>query len=361
MDLAILKMGTEDFVPVYFKKRYHHCLEVGSTGSGKTSLMGNWIYSDSFFPYSKIVIEPHGELSKQSRSYLKNCHYCSLDNPVSINPLTAPYHPNDICEIVAEALNQTIELTTPNEHLTVKMRAILDHAIKYCLEKQRTSLVNVLDFLLNQKGDAQTRDGIIARLHFLVNDERIQPIVCGNDPIQWGKMIEKGESFIMDCSGMSEQKMIFVGNLISQGIKNYFRFERRDKYKPVALYIDECHNFISANFFDILKEGRKFKISATLATQDFALIPDKLVRVMMNVGTIVCFRVRAREAFVLSREVGLQSNELQFLKNFHAAYVTEDKHGVVKTMRPPPVLKAEKVERKPKESGWFQLLPYQQA
>lgn len=390
MDLPRLKIGlSTDLLPVYIKDkdRYTNILLLGKSGTGKSSLMASWWEQDCFFKSAKVLIEPSGFLARDCYSIAKGRgHYCSLSTPVSINPMQSPYDPNTISDIIAEALNQVITLTTPNDKLTVKMRGILDKAIKWCLERNRRSLVHVRDFILNLKepGIGETKDGVIQRLNFLLNDERLLPILCGNNSIEWGALIEKRETFILDCFGMSREKMIFTGNIISQGIKNYFRFQRPAQYKPLALYVDECQNFVNFNFMDILKEGRKYKLSCVLATQDFASIDEKLTKVMCNVGTLITYRVGFREAQLLANEMGkikedtveyvLQGGKLvekrtaydsrevlKTLEKHYLAYMTPQEKGIAKAPRPPLVKKIEPkvVKIQPRSKlAWFPLEPY---
>jgi len=357
MDLPRLKLTMTD----YIKERYTHVLLLGKSGTGKSSMIANWWKQDSYWKNSQILIEPSGFLAKDCYSISKGkALYCSLDTPISINPMQAPYNPNQISDNIAESLNQVIKLTTSNQELTVKMRAILDEAIKYCLLNNRRNLLNVRDYILNMKGNAETRDGIIQRLNFLLNDERMLPILCENNAINWGRLIANKKSFILDSFGMGREKMIFTGNLISQAIKNYFRYERPKKYEPLALYVDECHNFINYNFMDILKEGRKYKLSCILATQDMAF-DEKLVRIMLNVGNIVSFRLGAREAQMIARELNFMSQDLQFLEKYHVAFLTQSGTGAGKSPRPPFIrtLEPKRPEPKSESTGWFVLAPYQ--
>lgn len=390
MELPRLKLSTSN----YIKSRYTHVLLLGKSGTGKSSLISNWWQQDCFYKNAMVLIEPSGFLAKDCYSLARgNAHYCSLETPVSINPMQAPYNPNQISDNIAESLNQVIKLTTSNQELTVKMRAILDDAIKYCLERNRKSLVNVLDYIENQKGNAETRDGLIQRLKFLLNDERMIPILCGNDTVNWGKLVINRERFIFDSFGMGREKMIFAGNLISQAIKNYFRYERPKEYRPLAVYIDECHNFINYNFMDILKEGRKFNLSVVMATQDLAF-DDRLARIMLNVGNIVTFRVGAREAHLIANELGkikedeviykteIRGNKvidvvdkvtvnkndtktlIQFLDKHHLAFMTPEKVGTGKAPRPPFIKKVEPKRPEPKrepEGDWFILESYHAA
>jgi hypothetical protein len=358
MDLSRLKIGMSDGRVAYIKQRHIHTLLVGKSGTGKSSSLAHWWEQDGN-RISKILIEPSGFLSADAYSMSKGkALYCSLQNPISINPMQSPYDPSTISDIIAEAVNQVIALCTKeaNKELTVKMRGILDEAIKYCLANGRPSLIHVRNRIVNTPGNSETRDGIIQRLNLLLNDERMIPILCGNQAVQWGELIQKGQSFILDCFGMGTEKMVFTGNIISQGIKNYFRYERPKEYKPCVIHIDECHNFVNQNFMDILKEGRKFKLAVTLATQDFSNIPEPMARAMLNVGNIVCYRVGFREANLIAKEMGISPADIQFIEKWHAAYLTPEGQGIAKISRPPLVRKIEvKVEPKVKSKGWFTL------
>ena len=363
-DLPTLKIGNDGFTPVRLKHRYTGTLLMGKSGGGKSKLIENMYFQDEFYKNSKILIDPSGELSRNCYSISRGkAHYCSLKTPVSINPMLLIPDTDTISDIIAEAINQVIALTTPNQILTVKMRGILDNAIKYCLSHERKSLISVRDYIQNLTGDHETRDGIIQRLNFLLSDERMVKIICGNNSVKWGELIAKGENFIMDCFGMSKDKMIFVGNLITQGIKSYFRNETPKDRKPVSLYIDEAHNFVNLNFFDILKEGRRYKISCLMATQDFASIRDQaLVRVMLNVGNIISFAIGYNEAQLIARELNIRTEEVQFLEKYHFAYLTRDGKGFAKAPSPlfiRPIEPKVELSIKSDKFKWFDLESYQ--
>ena len=364
MELPRLKIGTDNYLPVYIKDkdRYNSILVIGKSGTGKSSLLASWWEQDSFYGNARVLIEPSGFLAQDCFSIGKGRgRYCALDSPISINPLQQPYNPNQIADNVIEAINQVVRQSTEgaNNSLTAKMRGILDQAIKWCLERNRKSLLHVRDYIANLKGDGETRDGIIQRLNLLLSDERLIPIICGNNAIEWGEFIQKGESLIVDCHGMGADKMVFVGSLVSHGIKSYLRYERPKEYKPLALVVDECHNFVNSNFLDILKEGRKFKLSTILSTQDFAVIDEKMARVMLNVGTLITFRSGHREASLISKEVCIPAEEIQFLEKYHVVYKTPQETGIAKTPRPPifKEIKLKAVKPVVKTGGWFNMEP----
>lgn len=358
MELSRLKIGMSDGRVAYIKDRYTNTLVLGKPGEGKTSWLSQCFESDGN-RVCRIVLDPTGFLTETMYAMSKGqALYFSLKTDVSINPMNPEnnYDPNAVVENICEALNQVIVLTTPNEKLTVKMRGIMDVAIKYCLANGRPNLLNVRDKIINTPGSSETKDGVLQRLNFLLNDERMVRLLCGNNSVRWGELIAQGKSFLLDGFGMGNEKLIFAGTLITHALKTYFRQERPKEYRPCALYVDEAHLFTNPNFMDILKEGRKYKIAAVLATQDLALFSDQMTRILCNSGNIICFRVGSREAHLIGREMNIEPTNLQFLERWHAAFLTRDGQGIAKISRPPLVRKMEvKAEVKTKSKGWFVL------
>ena len=366
MELTSLKLGMNEEGIVNWRDPYTHLTCLGKSGTGKSSLMLSMIRQESFYPTAKVIIDPSGFLARDAWSISKGkALYCSVKHPVSINPLMLPYDEDVISDLTAESINQVIERTTANQALTVKMREILDDATKWCLARSRKSLIHVRDYIAAQKGDATARDGLLARLNFLLSNKTMEEILCANNSVSWPKLIAQGKTFILDCHGMSEEKMIFVGCLIVNQLKAHFRFGDTKDYKPLRVYIDECHNFLSLNVLGILKEARKFKFSFVMMTVDFSDIAPKLVHALTNVGTLVCFRLGFREAQMFAREFDCSSQELMLLEKHQLAYLTPREKGICQAPRPPYVRKLElktvAPQRKAKWGGWFPLEPLKPA
>jgi len=363
-ELQRLKIGIdiEIKIPVYITDRHIHILLMGKSGTGKSTHILHWWEADHLWKNAKVLVDPSGFLAKDCYS-ISGGSYCSLDHPIPLNPMKAPYNENVISDIISESINQVITITSPaNTPMTVKMRGILDSAVKYCLAHNRKSLLNVLDYIKNLSGNVETREGLISRLTFLLSDERMVNLFCGNDSVEWGELIAKKRTFILDCFGMGSEKMIFAGNIITNGIKSYFRYARPKEYLPLSLYIDECHNFINPSLFDILKEGRKYKLSCVLATQDFAMFNEKLTRVMLNVGNIVSYKLGHKEASLISKEINIPTSSLQFIEKYHVAYLTPKERGIAKAPRPVLFLRKDPPEKVvPKRTAkpsWFTLESY---
>ena len=73
--------------------------------------------------------------------------------------------------------------------------------------------------------------------------------------------------------------------------------------RQFPLYIDELPLFATASIETILSESRKYGLALTAAVQYLDALDSKvLAAILGNVGTLVVFRVGAKDATVLERE-----------------------------------------------------------
>lgn len=365
-----LKIGLSDFMPVYIKDkdRYLGAFIIGKPGSGKSNLLENFWWQDCLYKTAKICIDPSGFLAPKLHAIARGrAQYCSLDNPISINPLAAPFKPHQIIDDVIETVNQVVQLTTDNQLLTAKMRGLIREATMWCLKNNRPRLDAIRDRIDMLKGEAVTKDGITSRLDMLIADEALQKMFCGGSAIDWEKLIERGETFILDCHGMSKDRMIFVGTSLIHSLKSYFRYTRKNEYKPCIVYTDECHNFINPNWLDLLKESRKYNFSIILATQDFTNMGEKLTRTLLsNIGTLITFRAGYIEASKISQEfTNITTEQILTLAKHHVAYRTPESEGIAKISKALPVKQMDlPIEGNYESSAlnirpkWFPLEPF---
>jgi hypothetical protein len=83
---------------------------------------------------------------------------------------------------------------------------------------------------------------------------------------------------------------------------------------PFYLHVDECENFVTDAFGDIVSEARKWKLSLVLAHQFLQQLPSNLrAGVLANVGSIVAFQLGGDDAEVIAREVGLKTDNADLL------------------------------------------------
>jgi hypothetical protein len=85
-----------------------------------------------------------------------------------------------------------------------------------------------------------------------------------------------------------------------------------------------------------------------------------MVRIMLNVGNIVAFRLGNREASFISKEMEVTTSELQFVEKYHLYYMTPEAKGIAKAL-PKPFIKPKEITVMKKETTkitWFPLHPY---
>ncbi len=363
--LTRMKIGSdaETRLPVYVKEKdlFKGTLVLGATGGGKTVLLSTIIQNGSYSPVARIVIDPSRFFAKEVYSILKGkAHFCSLEHPIGINPMVSPYKPYQVADIIAESINQMVTLTTPNERFTVKMREILDSEVVRCLESGRTTLEEVKANIQAQKGNSETRDGILARLSLILSPD-FKPLICGKG-FEINKLIDRQETLILDCSGMGYAKQVFIGTLVTSLVKAYFLYSKPKEYKPLVLMVDEAHNFVSSEWTIITKQARKYQIATILATTDFSMMPKPLVHsILSNSGTLICLRAGHVEAQMISNEITtIKKEDIQTLEKYHAVYKTPDGEGIVKLPRP-PIFKELEIKPMKQEQNfglhWFDIDP----
>lgn len=361
-EFSRLKIGLdwEKKMSVYIDKRNVHIMLAGKSGTGKSESILGWWEQDNYYRHAKVLVDPSGSLAQSAYSISRGI-YCSLDHDVSLNMMIAPYSDDQICDIIIESVNQMVKQTSPNNPFTVKMVDLLVIAIKWCLKNNRRSLLHVLDYVKNMSGNSETRDGITSRLQYLLNDPKTVKLLCGSNSIEWGQLIAKKQTLIMDCWGMNRVKMVFAGSLITNGIKNYFRHSKPKEYKPLSVFLDEAHLFLNPGITDVLAEGRKYNLSFCLATQSIAAIRDDIMRkVLLNVGNICTYRVGYQDAQLIAKELDMAPQDLQFIEKYHLAYLTPKARGIAKAPHPVLVREVQPPKVAPQRKAkpvWFDLEP----
>lgn len=365
-----IKLGrNEDFYPVNIspRERTLGMFVCGATGKGKSTLLENMLWQDLKLPQCAVVlIDPSGFLARKVYAMAKGreVYYLSLENPLPLNPIYTPYSTEQTIDTFIEIINHIFEATRSNEPLTGRMKKILIRSIRWCLDHNRPRLDSVRDRLLNDPETNLGRhgnavDGLIDRLDLILDDPKLKQIICQEEVFNWKEFIEKKGVFIFDSYGMSQEKNIFVGSILTHLIRAYFRMTRQKEYKPLALYVDECQHYINYTFYDVLKEGRKYQILTTLATQDFANVPPRFTHtVLSNIGTIISLSPGYREAKELSLEFkDLDTKQIKFTDKYFGAIRTPSFEGIIKMSKPPMVKEKETptMEAKPPEEVWFKI------
>lgn len=132
-------------------------------------------------------------------------------------------------------------------------------------------------------------------------------------------MMDQGPPLVVNlCKGrLGTDISNVLGGLIVASVANaaYTRTDIPEhRRRPYFLYADEFHSFTTEAFAGMLSELRKYKLGLVLAHQYVAQLETKVFEAIMgNVGTMMVFRVGAKDAPILSKQLGRLATKPQHL------------------------------------------------
>ena len=324
------------------KDRRHHIYVVGKTGMGKTTLLENMIIQDMEQGRGVGVLDPHGDLAQRlldfvPRQRINDVVYFNpqdLEWPFSLNPFervdAGKRH------LVAASLMSVFEKLFASSW-GPRMAHILRNSILALLEVPGSSLLGIPRLLC----DARYRDKVVAKVSdpkvrdFWTSEfssyqsnfraEAISPVlnkvgafltsplvrnIAGQarSKVNFRELIDQGKILIANLpkGALGEENQVLLGSLLITKLQ-LAAMERVDieeeERKDFHLYCDEFQNFATLSFIEILSEARKYRLNLTLAHQYIDQLDERVKEAIFgNVGTLICFRVGAKDAEELEKE-----------------------------------------------------------
>jgi len=317
------------------KYRSTHMYIVGASGSGKTSLLKNFLVQDVENGIGFCVIDPHGDLINDLIPSLKKRTEQTLVLDLSDTDHMLAYNVLERREgvLVAEQVAKLILAFKRiwEDSWGARMEDILRHTLTLLVEQGYTlaEFDKVLidsDFrrLLVERSDIdQTKEYFLGRYNTWNPKERSMFIESSLNKIsafmadrRIGARLSQPESSfnikeIMDSGGIllvNLAKGRLAGNadlfgaLLMADIEMSF-LTRTGERRPFALYVDEFQNIATESFDTVLAEARKFGLCLTMAHQSLKQLDDKLLSLILgNAQTQIYFRVARQDAERLSKE-----------------------------------------------------------
>ncbi len=349
--------------------RYQHTYILGTTGTGKTSLMLRMALYDINYGCACIFIDPKGDHARALYNLIPDKDrvvYFSYNHPsLTINPLRkSGYHPLDISDEFTEVLDIVIkQASATNPPASENMKEIITQTILALAEEDR-NIDFLYDFLTYknvrnnyfQKSRPdywrhfdQVRKGRVAdevltarriavRLSKFIMDERFKKIISGKNELDIADIARNKKVIIVDTSGMSLDKRIYITALFSFAVKSYCEFQKQEKYYPLMFYLDECWMGVNDSFEYLLSFARSFKVGLTLAHQNLHQFSDyKTVKRIISICNtkVAYFPAGNEEARLLAEIFGLTLDDFRKLGTFQAWVRIGNKNTLVKTYPPP--------------------------
>lgn len=343
--------------------RRRHIYILGKTGVGKSTLLENMIIHDIQEGKGVAFLDPHGESAEKILKYIPEER---IDDVIYFNPADTQY---------PIAFNPLEEVSSEFRHLvassmmgvfkkiwadawSARMQYILNNTLLALLEYPGTTLLGIQRMLNNakyrkqiaenlqdpvvksfwidefarysQRFETEATAAIQNKIGQFISNPLIRNILGqSHSTIDLRKTMDSGKILIANLSKgrIGEDNSALLGAMLITKLQlaamsrvDVPENQRKDFY----LYVDEFQNFATESFASILSEARKYHLSLILANQYLDQLDEEgkhTVRsaIFGNVGTLIIFRVGAKDAEFLEAEFAPEydANDLVNLPKFH--------------------------------------------
>ncbi|MPZ26479.1 MAG: type IV secretion system DNA-binding domain-containing protein [Micromonosporaceae bacterium] len=324
-----------------------HLHLIGKTGTGKSTLLLNMILSDVNAGRGVVVIDPRGDLITDVLDRLPATHARRIaiidpdqPNPACFNPLDDSADPHLAVDNLVGIFSKIFQRhwgPRIDDTLRVACLTLMRHArptlsLVPPLLNDRTFRSRFTHGLTDPEGlggfwswydsmndglRAQVIGPVLARLRaFLLRDFVKDVIGAAHSSFRMADILDGGLLLCRLPKGiLGEETARILGSLIvartwQAAIARAGTPE--DQRRDAALYIDECHNFLTlpGSVEDMLAEARGFRLGLVLAHQNLAQLPrDTASAVSANARSKICFNVDPADAKELSRHTQPELDE----------------------------------------------------
>lgn len=328
-------------VPVVLtqEQRFRHVHVLGTTGTGKSTLLFNLIRQDIENGGGIAVLDPHGDLIDRVLGIIPEHR---RDDVIIFDPsdpeFTVGFNLLSAHSEAEKALLASDLVSVFERHSTSwgdQMNSVLRNAVLAILESSRGgTLLDLRRFLLEpdfradflstvhdsevlyywqkafpQLSGTKSLGPILTRLDTFLSPKPIRHALALKDAkLDFGKVMDSGKIFLAKLpQGLIGKENSFLLGSLLVGKFQQLAMARQSlpehQRRPFHLVIDEFHQFMTPSMAEILNGARKYRFGLTLAHQELRqLAADKEVEsaVLSNAGTRIVFRVGDTDARVLA-------------------------------------------------------------
>ncbi len=343
---------------IRYVDRLSHLYVIGKTGTGKTTLLESLIRQDIENGCGVSLIDPHGDFVARIASTIPMHRKSDLIYFDVANP-TQPYGYNPLRFVTAErrplAASGVLEVLkkTWKDSWGQRLEHILRNAILALLDIPESTLADIPRLL----SDKNFRRQITSRLEnervrsfwtdeyekyshrlradaivpiqnkvgaFLSDPVLMRVLVQPEKPLALRSVIDERKILLVNLAKgrFGEDSSSLLGGLLvtTIGLAAFSRADTPEANRiPHHLFVDEFQNFTTLAIANMISELRKYKIGLTLANQYLSQIdPEIRYAVIGNAGTLVSFRVSAKDAPFVAAELAprFMPEDLVHLPNY---------------------------------------------
>ena len=330
-------------VELSLKERKQGTYIIGTTGTGKSTLIKNIIYQDlrNDQDHGLCVLDPHGDLIDEMLELVPEkrkddvilFNPMDMDHPYGLNLLecdrTNPHEVRWVVSTVMGILQRLFETTWGP-----RLEHVLRHTLLTAMKLEGSTFIEVLLLLTNDDYRNQVLqsvdDPILIQFwndfpksererHELIAStlNKISPFITD---ISLRNIIGQSKSTINIFKNMNEGKIIFVNlskgdlgeansALLGSVMVNQIMIAafRRRSIRPKErldfhLIVDEFQNFASESFAVLQSEARKYAVDVIVAHQFRDQLDELNKGSTLNVGNMIVFRVSGRDSYYLASQ-----------------------------------------------------------
>jgi len=344
-------------VGIYQADRLYHTYIIGKTGTGKTTMLRNMIQQDIRHLRGMTLLDPHGDLVE---SVYKSIPEHQKDNVIYINATdpNQPYGYNPIRRVAQDKRPLLAAgILSVFEHLFKdawgsRIEHILRYVILTLLDQPQASFRDIPKILNDKIYRKQCQRNIISpdvlnfwkKEFYRYRDDALAPILSKTgaflsyptikqifvEPpkvsLSLRKVMDEGKILLVNLSKgiIGEDAARIIGSLFitSLGLAAFSRANvLESERKQFMIYIDEFQNFSGGNSMDtLLSELRKYKVGLVMAHQYIDQLDGDIRNAILgNIGTLISFRIGARDAPFIAKEMypEFDTMDLTNLPNYH--------------------------------------------
>lgn len=331
--------GKEFPVSVNLRDLLHHQYILGATGTGKSTLIANEIVQAFEGKACCIVIDPHGDLSVNIVRAVKpeNLDKVYLLDPLrvkfSLNPLELPSGEREIVseKMVAE-ITEFFKKLYGVQYWGPSLNRLFQDGLRALYQSDDAptlkDLYDLVDGKIRHKEFQEElkklprgrTDSVLNKLAPFVRNRFLKRILCRKfSSVRLGEIIEPERLIVfrLPKGELSEMISVLIGSAV---ITKLWYISMSGKSFPVILAVDEFHLFSHLETLrNIIAEGRKYKLGLMLAHQHtLQLSPELFGDVFSNSGIKVIFRVSGEDAILVSKNLGIEVDEITKLPDGRA-------------------------------------------
>ena len=318
----------------------------GVSGMGKTTLLARQILTAiSKGDRSIIVLDPHSSLvrtiaQKCPEEHAKRVIYFSPTEQqkrvLSINPFEIR-NPNDFKEVElrANAFMQVVEHTWAlSIDRAPTMQNTLETFARTSLAAYETQRTNFLHLLMLTRPDevgeyyrrnfrqhvtnpgqfqnwAEWVDARQRKEDFKSSRQKIKHVVTSNSvgnvlcqptsSIRLNEIIRDNKVLLVGLHGLQDEFIKLIGSFVLTQALTEVWLRGEDPNSPCNIYADEFYYFHPQSFEKIIDEGRKYRVSCTIASQSLGKLKERAAEAALRCRNVIVFRSSPRDTVRLKK------------------------------------------------------------